>query len=124
VREVLSELARIREEPVAGDELEETRDYLAGVFPYTLQTIADLAKRLEILAVYGLPDDYYDGHLERIQAVTRGDVQRVAQRHLDPEHIAIVAVGPAEVLEPQLAGLGDLKVWARSEPAPAGVPVS
>jgi zinc protease len=120
-REVLSELARIREEQVAGDELEETRSYLAGVFPYTLQTISDLAHRLEILAVYGLPDDYYDGYLDRIAAVTRGDVLRVAQRHLDPEHIAIVAVGPADVLEPQLAGLGDLKVWARSEPAPAGV---
>ncbi|MEA2691093.1 MAG: zinc protease [Acidobacteriota bacterium] len=123
VREVLGELSRIREEKVASDELEETRDYLSGVFPYTLQTIADLAKRLEILAVYGLPDDHYDGYLGRIAAVTREEVQRVAERHLDPEHIVIVAVGPAEVLEPQLAGLGDLKVWPRSEPAPADLPV-
>jgi len=122
-REVLAELSRIRQELVASDELEETRTYLAGVFPYTLQTISDLAKRLEILAVYDLPDDYYDGYLGRLAAVTREEVLRVAQRHLDPEHIAIVAVGPAEVLEPQLRGLGELKVWARSEPVPVEAPV-
>ena len=122
-REVLGELSRIREEKVASDELEETRNYLAGIFPYTLQTISDLAKRLEILAVYGLPDDHYDGHLDRLAAVTQGDILRVAERHLDPEHLAIVAVGPADVLEPQLRGLGELKVWERSAPAPADAPV-
>jgi zinc protease len=123
VREVLGELARIREEPVAEVELEDTRNYLMGVFPYTVQTIADLAKRLENLALYGLPDDYYDGYLDRLAAVTREDVQRVAREHIDPAHIAVVAVGPAEALEPQLAGLGPLEVESRSEPAPAGAAV-
>jgi zinc protease len=120
-REVIKELARVREELVATGELEETRDYLGGVFPYTLQTIADLAKRLEILAVYGLPDDYYDGYLDRLAAVTREEIRRVAEVHLDPEHIAVVAVGPAEVLAPQLAGLGEVKVWARPEEPAGGV---
>jgi zinc protease len=124
-REVLKELSRIREERVDPEELEETRNYMMGVFPYTLQTIADLAKRLEILALYDLPDDYYEGYVARLEAVTREEVLRVAELHLDPEHIVIVAVGPAEVLEPQLAGLGTLQVWSRPEsiPTPAGAPV-
>ena len=116
VREVLSELARIRAELVEPVELEETRNYLVGVFPYTVQTIADLAKRLESLAVYGLPDDYFDHYVERLAAVTEEKVLEVARRHLDPEHIAVVAVGPAEELEPQLAGLGPVQVWNRPEP--------
>ncbi|HTQ80678.1 MAG TPA: pitrilysin family protein, partial [Thermoanaerobaculia bacterium] len=122
-REVLKELSRIREELVEPEEIEDTRNYMIGVFPYTVQTIADLAKRLEILAVYGLPDNYYDGYIPRLEAIDREDLRRVAQIHLDPEHIAIVAVGPAEVLEPQLDGLGTLKVWSRTEPAPAGTAV-
>jgi zinc protease len=113
VREVLGELARIREEPVEPVELEETRNYLVGVFPYTVQTIAELAKRLESLAVYGLPDDYFERYTERLAAVTEQDVLEVSRRHLDPEHIAVVAVGPAEELEPQLAGLGPVQVWNR-----------
>ncbi|HEY7213026.1 MAG TPA: pitrilysin family protein [Thermoanaerobaculia bacterium] len=111
-REVLHELRRVREELVEPEELEETRSYMIGVFPYTVQTIGDLAKRLETLSVFGLPDDYYTWHLERIARVTREEVLEAAQRHIEPEHIAIVAVGPAETLEPQFAGLGPVTVWA------------
>ncbi|HEX4965016.1 MAG TPA: pitrilysin family protein [Thermoanaerobaculia bacterium] len=111
-REVLFELRRIREAPVEPAELEETLSYLIGVFPYTLQTIGDFAKRLETMAVFGLPDDYYRRHLERLAAVTREVVLDMARRHLDPERMAVVAVGPAEELEPQLAGLGPVTVWS------------
>lgn len=111
-REVLYELRRVREALVEPEEMEETRSYMIGVFPYTVQTIGDLAKRLETLSVYGLPDDYYTWHLQRIAGVTREEVLEAARRHLDPEHIAIVAVGPAEELEPQFAGLGPVTVWA------------
>jgi zinc protease len=111
-REVLHELRRVREALVEPEELEETRSYMIGVFPYTVQTIGDLAKRLETLSVYGLPDDYYSWYLERIAGVTREEVLEAARRHLDPEHIAIVAVGPAEALEKQLAGLGPVTIWA------------
>lgn len=117
-REVLAELSRIRREPVEPEELAETRSYMFGVFPYTLQTIGDLVKRLETLAVYGLPDDYFDTYQESLDRVTREEIQRVAERHLDPERMAVVAVGPAEVLEPQLAELGPVKVWSpQGEPA-------
>ena len=36
----------------------------------------------------------------------------MARRHLDPERIAVVAVGPAEILEPQLEGVGPVTVWS------------
>ncbi len=111
-REILHELRRVREALVEPEELDETRSYMIGVFPYTVQTIGDLAKRLETLAVYGLPDDYYNHHLQRIAGVTREEVLEVARRHLDPERIAVVAVGPAEVLESQFEGLGPVTVWS------------
>ncbi len=111
-REVLHELRGVREALVEPAELDETRSYMIGVFPYTVQTIGDLAKRLETLAVYGLPDDYYNRHPERVAAVTREEILDVARRHLDPERIAVVAVGPAETLEPQFEGLGPVAVWS------------
>lgn len=111
-REVLAELSRIRRELVEPEELSETRSYMAGVFPYTVQTIGDLVKRMETLAVYGLPDDYFDTYVEEISRVTREEILEVAQRHLDPERMAVVAVGPADVLEPQLAELGPVTVWS------------
>ena len=119
-REVLGEMRRIREEPVEPQELEETLSYMIGVYPYTLQTVGDVAKRLEILALYGLPDDYYDSYSERLSAVTREDLLRCAREHIHPDRLAIVAVGPAEVLLPQLEGVGEVTVHRR-EPEPAAV---
>jgi zinc protease len=113
VREVLAELRRVREDLIEPWEMEETRSYIAGVFPYTFQTINDLAKRLENLAVHRLPDDYYDRYLVRLAGMQREEIREVAQRHLHPEHIAVVAVGPAEDLVPQLESLGPVTVEPR-----------
>ncbi|HEX3527067.1 MAG TPA: pitrilysin family protein [Thermoanaerobaculia bacterium] len=119
-REVLHELRRIREDLVEPEEIDETRSYILGVFPYTFQTISDFAKRLETLAIYGLPSDYYDTYQERLTALSREELREAARRHLDPEHIAVVAVGPADTLVPQLEGLGAVTVSSVSPAASAG----
>lgn len=107
-REILFELNRIREEEVTERELDEARSYIAGVFPYTLQTIGDLTKRLETLTLYDLPDDYFNRYLAEIRAVSRPEIRSAAQRFLHPERCAIVAVGPADELARQLEGLGPI----------------
>ena len=111
-REVLGELERIREEPVGGAELKETLSYLIGVFPYTLQTVDGLAARLESLAVYGLPDDYYDTYPDRLSALDPPTLQAAAQTHLRPRDLVVIAVGPADELAPQFDGLGEIAAQA------------
>ena len=110
VEQVLFEMRRIREQPVEPDELTETQDYLVGVFPYTLQTINDLAKRLEALAVFDLPLDYYDTYPSMLYDIGREQMLEAAREHLQPDRLAIVAVGPAEDLAPQLEGFGPVTV--------------
>jgi zinc protease len=109
-REVLAELERLRQEPVPAAELAETRSFLVGVFPYTVQTGDDLGRRLEDLVVFDLPDDHFTTYLEQVRAVLAPDVERVARRHLHPEAATVVAVGPAAELRPQLEGLGPVRV--------------
>lgn len=109
-REILHEMRRLREEPPSEEELEDTKNYIGGVFAYTLQTIGGLAQRLETVATFGLEDDYYEAYPERVRAVTRQDVATVARRHLHPDRAAVVAVGPAETLRPQLEELGPVDV--------------
>lgn len=110
VREVLFELNRIRTEQVSEEEMEETRRYITGVFPYSSQTLGDVAKRLEVLSIYDLPDDYYDRYLERIASVDRAELLELSGRHIRPDELAIVAVGPAEQLARQLEPLGPVEV--------------
>jgi len=119
VDEIRAELERLHNEPVSAEELEETQSYILGVFPYTVQTLEGVGHRLREIAVYGLPDDHWDRYPETIRDVTVDDVQRVAREHLRPDRLAIVAVGPAAELEPQLAHLGTVVTWRPdADPSP------
>ena len=122
VLETLSELRRLQDEPVSGEELADAVNYLQGVFPYTLQTVESVAHRLSQLAVFALPDDYFDGYPAQLRAVGVETLLGVARRHLRPQACAVVAVGPAEVLRPQLEPLGPVHVVAprHGTPVPAG----
>ncbi|MEL7060093.1 MAG: pitrilysin family protein [Acidobacteriota bacterium] len=110
VEEVLLELDRLRSEPVADDELQDAQDYLLGSFPSTLQGVGELAQRMEELAVFDLPDDHYATYPAVFADLNAGQLLDAAQRHLQPDHLAIVAVGPADLLEPQLSAYGRLQI--------------
>jgi len=108
--EILSELRRLREERVSQEELEETKSYVLGVFPYTLQTLQGIHDRLEDIVLYGLPDDYFDTFPERLREVSAEHIQVAARSHLHPDRAAIVAVGPAAEVAPQLETLGFVQI--------------
>jgi zinc protease len=121
--EIVVELERIGREPVTPAELEDSKSYLVGVFPYTLQSVAGLAHRLETLAVYGLPDDHYERFPDEVAAVDRERALAAARRHFHPDGLVVVAVGPATELASQFERLGPVWVWAAAgEPAAAVTP--
>ena len=109
-REIVGELERLRHEPPSKAELDDARNYLVGVFPYTLQTIQSLASRLQALATFDLDHDEYVRWPERIRATTARDVHEISRRHLFPDRLTVTAVGPASELAPQLEDLGTIEV--------------
>jgi zinc protease len=108
-REALGELERLTAETPSETEVEESKSYLLGVFPYTLQTSSDVLSRLAELTLWGLPDDHYPRALAQVAATTAADLRELAARHLRPQELVVLAVGPAAELEPQLAPLGTLE---------------
>jgi predicted Zn-dependent peptidase len=91
--------------PVPADELTRAKNYVALRFPGAFETTADIARRLEEAVVYRLPDDYFSRYVQNVQAVTAGDVQRVARRYIDPARLAVVVVGDRKVIEPGIQAL-------------------
>lgn len=115
VEELLSELRRIRDEPVSQEEIDDSRSYMIGFFAYAMQTVGDLLKRLENLAVFNLADDYYDRHPKILASLDRQDLLRAAQQHLRPDRLAIIAAGPAQQLRSQLEPFGNVQVVTPEE---------
>lgn len=62
------------------------------------------------LQVYGLPADYWDSYPQRIAEVSAADVQRVAQKYLNPSEVQIVAVGDAAKVRAALEKYGAVEV--------------
>jgi predicted Zn-dependent peptidase len=96
--EFFNELEGIRA-PVSEDELTKATNYVALGFPSEFETTGDMLRRLEELVVNDLPDEYFASYIPNIQAVSAADVQRVAERYVQPDKMAVVVVGDASVVE-------------------------
>jgi zinc protease len=104
LQEFFNELNGILQ-PVPADELARAKNYIALRFPGGFETTRDITTRLEGVLVYRLPDDYFSTYVQRIQAVTAADVQRVAQKYIQPNRFAVVVVGDRKVIEPGIRAL-------------------
>lgn len=109
--EFFTELNGIRT-PISAEELDKAKNYVALGFPGGFETTGDLARRLEDLYVFDLPDDYYSRYVERILAVTAADVARVAKTWIQPDRFAVVVVGDRSVVEAPMRklNLGPLRI--------------
>ena len=115
----MKELRAIRE-TVPDEELAKAKRYLQLQLPGEFETTGDIASQLIPVVVHGLPLDYYNSYVQRIEDVTVADVQRVAQRYVDPTKFAVVVVGDRKAIE---AGLRALNLGEISIRDMAGMPV-
>ncbi len=88
------------------------RDFLVGVFPLRFETTGGIAAAIEPLAVYDLPEDWWQTYRSHLEAVTPDDVHRVARELIRPDEALVLLTGDASVLRSDLesAGLGPLEV--------------
>jgi zinc protease len=107
---LLAELERGRSEPPSDAELIDARALAVGRFSMGLETSAAVMDGLVDLEVHDLPEDSLDTYRARVRAVTAQQVAQAALDHLHPDRAAIVLVGPADQLEPQVADLGPVRV--------------
>ncbi len=92
IQAVLAEIRRIQEQPVNENELKDAKAYLTGSFPLRLDTSGKLVRLLANIEYFGLGLDYVDRYAGLVNAVTRADVQRVAQTYLHPDRYAMAVV--------------------------------
>ena len=107
VQEFMKELNGIRGSiPVTQSELEVNKQNLIRRYPSGFETVGQISGQLSNLVTYGLADSYFNEYLSKVNAVTLADVNRVANKYLDPSKMAIVIVGDRKTVEPKLKELG------------------
>ncbi len=112
IRELVGLLEAAREAPFSEGELREARDFLVGVFPLRFETTGGIAAAIEPIAVYGLPDDYWQTYRSRIEAIGTAEAHAAAVDLIRPDELVILAAGDATAMrgEVEALGLGPVEV--------------
>ena len=102
--EFFKELDGIRK-PIPADELEKAKNYVALLLPRNFETTRE-PRRIARAAVHLQPARRLlrDLH-QRVRAVTPADVQRAAERYIQPDKFAVVVVGDRKTIEPGIRAL-------------------
>lgn len=107
IAESLREIADIRgPRPVTVEELALGVAAVTRGFARNFETAEQVGRAVTQIALYDLPDSYFDEFVPRIERVTIADVTAVAERHLHPDQLTTLVVGDLEVIGDSLSGLG------------------
>ncbi len=109
--EMLSQIDRVVKEPVSDAELSTAKSYLIGNFPTTIETPTQIAAQIGQVKLLGLDKSYLENYRKEVAKVTTTDVQRVMQKHIQPDKLAVVLVGDATAIKDKVAPIASVALY-------------
>ncbi len=105
VGQFLYEIHKMRTGKISKDELENAKALYNGNFALGLENPARIATFASNILINNLPKDFYRTYLQKINAVTVDDIQRVAQKYFNYNNTRIVIAGKADEIRKGLEAL-------------------
>ncbi|MGC8203334.1 M16 family metallopeptidase [Aliiroseovarius sp. PTFE2010] len=93
-----TEWAKISENGISQQELDDAKKYLTGAYPLRFDSNAAIANILASMQFRGQTKDYVIDRNDRVNAITLDEINRVAARLYRPEDLFFVIVGQPEGL--------------------------
>jgi len=91
---VFHELSILREEGLTDKELAAAKRYLLGNLKIGMQTNGSQAMQMALDELYGMGYDHMPQYIQKIESVTREDINRAVKGIILPERYILVTVGP------------------------------
>ena len=93
-------------DPFEAAELSDALERHRNAEVFRVDTPHKVLDRAMLLVLHGYPEDFWDKNWGRLALLDAEQVAAAARRHIDAERMVVVAVGPADELEAQLAEFG------------------
>jgi predicted Zn-dependent peptidase len=97
VKVIADQLQRVQEETITGEELDRTKQQLKSSTLLALESTAARMNRMGRSVITGTELLTPEEIAARIEAVSADDIQRLARKHLNLDHMYLSAVGPKEL---------------------------
>jgi zinc protease len=94
IQVVKDHLNRFVAEGPTTQELIDAKQGLIRAFPLDINSNEKLSMQLDHLSFYQQPLDFLETYQSKIKAVTLAEVKAALQKHIHPETMALVTVGP------------------------------
>ena len=118
---ILDEINDLKTQPFTEIELKRAKDQVLNSFIFSYDSIDKILNEQAKLEFYGYPADYLEQYRAGIEKVTSADVQRVAQKYIDPSKLAILVVGNPPEFGTPLDKLGKVQPVDITIPMPPGM---
>ncbi|HEY9611500.1 pitrilysin family protein, partial [Allocoleopsis sp.] len=105
VKAIRAEIEKLRTAPITAEELASAKDQVLNSFVFNFQDPNQTLSRLMRYEYYGYPEDFLFRYQRGVKATTIEDVQRVAQKYLQPDKLVTLVVGNASAIQPPLTNL-------------------
>jgi predicted Zn-dependent peptidase len=103
LKEIFGEVERLQKEPPSAAELKGIQSYLSGIFVLQNSSRGALIGQLRYVNLQALGDAYLSTYVQKVNAVTPADVQKMTAQYIKPEQMTIVVVGDKAQVSEQLA---------------------
>jgi len=111
VYEFIHEIQNLVENGVTEEELAKAKAELSGSFGRSLEQPATVANFALNIERYGLPKDYYETYLQKLNAFTVADINATAKRLIEPDKFVITTVGNGAEIKEKLAQFGEVTMY-------------
>lgn len=115
---VIKQIERLQNEPITKKELQDTKDQILNSAVFEYDSYEEVLNQQMSYNYRGLPSNAFEQYIEGVKSTTIKDVQKVAQKYLNPDQLQIVVVGNKEQIGDQLQKYGDVNKIDISIPQP------
>jgi zinc protease len=91
--------------PLTQEELDAAKAGVLQGYPASFERPAQLINHLLQMALFGLPNDYFETVKRNIEEVSLQDVHRIGAELIQPDRLSVLVVGDRKAIEPGLRRL-------------------
>ncbi len=112
------EIDHLKSKPPTTEELARAKESILNSFIFRYDSKDKILAEKMLYEFYGYPPDFMEKYRERIERVTAADVERVAQKYVHRDRVALLVVGNQKDFDQPLSTLGPVAALDIAIPAP------